>query len=88
LADVTVQLRKAVTMAQSFSSTRQRAENTLQKNIEAPFFSKGQAVEEQDFVTQAHAEKTLRLREARLAKEADDRARATPALARMRTKKA
>ncbi|MFN7022966.1 MAG: hypothetical protein ACK4QP_00275 [Pseudorhizobium sp.] len=74
-------------MTQSFGNTRQRAENTFH-NIQAPFFAKGQAVEEQDFVTQAHAEKTLRLREARLTKEADDHARATSALVRMRTKKA
>lgn len=74
-------------MAQSFSRTRQRAESASSK-IQTPFFAKGQAVEEQDFVTQAHAAKTLRLREARLAREANDHARAASALMRMRTKKA
>ncbi|RVG01821.1 hypothetical protein CN230_31370 [Sinorhizobium meliloti] len=47
-----------------------------------------QAVEEQDFVTQARDAKRARLREARLAKESDDRARATSALITRRAKPA
>jgi hypothetical protein len=73
-------------MTQSFSKPRQRAESAFTK-IQSQFFARDQAVEEQDFVTQAREAKTLRLREMRLAKDTDDRARATSALIRMRAKK-
>jgi len=74
-------------MTQTFSKARQQAETAFSKT-QAQFFSKGHAVEEQEFVTQAREAKTLRLREARLAKEADDRARAISALMSKRAAKA
>lgn len=74
-------------MTQTFSKPRQRAESAFSK-IQSQFFAKGDAAGEQDFIAQARDEKTLRLREARLAKETDDRARATSTLIRMRAKTA
>ncbi|MGZ2442831.1 hypothetical protein [Sinorhizobium medicae] len=74
-------------MAQTFSKTRQRAESAFNK-VQSQFFARGQAVEEQDFVAQARDAKTARLREARLAKESGDRARATSALITRRAKPA
>jgi len=74
-------------MTQTFSKPRQRAENAFSK-LQSQFFAKADAAGEQDFIAQARDEKTLRLREARLAKETDDRARATSALIRMRAKTA
>lgn len=79
LADGTADPEKGKPMAQTFSKTRQRAESAFNK-VQSQFFARGQAVEEQDFVAQARDAKTARLREARLAKESDDRARATSAL--------
>ncbi len=73
-------------MTQTFSKPRQRAENAFSKR-QSQFFAKADAAGEQDFIAQTRDEKTLRLREARLAKETDDRARATSALIRMRAKK-
>ena len=78
--------RKGYPMTQTFSKPRQRAESAFSK-IQSQFFSKADAAKEQDFVKQAREAKTLRLREMRLAKDIDDRARATSALIRMRAKK-
>ncbi|MCK8779583.1 hypothetical protein M0654_06240 [Rhizobium sp. NTR19] len=62
-------------MTQTFSKTRQQAENAFSK-IQSQFFAKDQAVEERDFASQARDAKTARLRAARLAKEADESTKA------------
>lgn len=66
-------------MTQTHSKSRQRAEIAF-NNLQKPFFAKDEAVEELDAMVRAREEKTHRLREARLAKEANDRASATAAL--------
>lgn len=70
-------------MTQTFSKSRQRAESAFAKT-QSQFFAKDQAVEEQDFATQAREAKTARLREARLANETDQIKRATLSLTKMR----
>ena len=74
-------------MTQTFSKSRQTAETAFHK-VQSQFFARDQAVEEQDFVTMAREAKTTRLREARMAKESDDRARVTAALTRKRAESA
>ncbi len=74
-------------MTQTYSKSRQQAETAFSR-VQTQFFSKDHALEEQEFVTQTREAKTLRLREARLAKEAEDRARATLELIRKRAAKA
>ena len=69
------------------SKSRQQAEAAFGQ-LQSQFFARDKAVEELDFVVQAREEKTLRLREARVAKEANDQAAALENLARKRTKKA
>jgi hypothetical protein len=71
----------------TISKTRQQAEDAFSK-VQSQFFAKGQAVEEHDFEAKAREAKTARLREARLAKELDEVARATSALIRKRAKQA
>jgi hypothetical protein len=66
-------------MTEKYSISRQKAELAF-SNIQTQFFAKDKAVEELASLTQSREEKTLRLREARLAKELDDRASATSAL--------
>lgn len=70
-------------MKPPFSPSRQKAEAAFGK-LQSPFFSKGNAVAEQDFLSKAREEKTLRLREARLAKQSEDVARATSLLLKKR----
>ncbi|MGQ3209942.1 MAG: hypothetical protein ACT6U0_03630 [Shinella sp.] len=66
-------------MTEKYSISRQKAEAAF-SNIQTQFFAKDKAVEELASLTQSREEKTLRLREARLAKELDERASATSAL--------
>ncbi len=63
-------------MSEHYSKSRQQAEIAFGKT-QSQFFARGQAREELDAIAAARNEKTARLREARLAKEAADRA--TPA---------
>lgn len=58
-------------MAEQYSKPRQQAEIAFGK-AQSQFFARGQAFEELDSITAARNEKTQRLREARLAKEAQD----------------
>ncbi|WP_426237655.1 hypothetical protein [Pararhizobium sp. DWP1-1-3] len=62
-------------------NSREHAEAAF-GHIQSQFFARGNAFEEIDYVTTAREEKTLRLREARLAKEDQDRLSAStkPAL--------
>ncbi|KJF71080.1 MULTISPECIES: hypothetical protein [Rhizobium/Agrobacterium group] len=66
-------------MTEKYSISRQKAEVAF-SNIQAPFFAKDKAMDELDSITQSREAKTLRLREARLAKEESDRISATSAL--------
>ncbi|WP_337183750.1 hypothetical protein [Shinella sp.] len=71
-------------MTEKYSLSRQKAEIAFSA-IQAPFFAKDEAVQELESITQSREAKTLRLREARLAKELKDRASATSALLAKRT---
>ena len=73
-------------MIQTHSKSRQKAESAFTK-AQSQFLARSRAVEEYDMIVQARRENTLRLKEARLAKEADNRARATAALISKRTLK-
>jgi len=80
-------------MTQAHSKSRQQAEIAFSKaqspsKVQAQFFARDRAVEEQEAIVRAREEKTLRLREARLAKEKDDRATAIATLTSKRAKKA
>lgn len=66
-------------MTETYSKSRQRAEVAF-GNVQTQFFAKSQAVEELQSDAQSQQAKTLRLREARLARECDNRASATSAL--------
>lgn len=57
-------------MSEQYSKSRQQAEIAFGK-AQSQFFARGQAFEELDAITTARNEKTARLREARLAKEAE-----------------
>jgi hypothetical protein len=72
-------------MTETYSKSRQQAEVAF-GNLQTEFFAKNNAVEELESVAQARDAKTFRLREARLAKEQDDRASATSALLARRAK--
>ncbi|MBB3660063.1 hypothetical protein FHX15_005332 [Rhizobium sp. BK650] len=72
-------------MSQIHSKSRQRAEIAF-ANAQTQFFARNGAVEELDSIVRSRKEKTLRLREARLAKEAQDRATATASLLAKRAK--
>jgi len=74
-------------MTQTHSRSRERADSAFTK-VQSQFLARNRAVEELDTVVHAREEKTSRLKEARLAKEADDRARATAALISKRAIKA
>jgi hypothetical protein len=65
-------------MTGPYSKSRERAEAAFGK-VQSQFLARSRAVEEQDALTQERDEKTLRLREARKAKEADARAAAEAA---------
>jgi len=72
-------------MTEAHSRSRQQAEIAF-SNVQTQFFSKNNAAEELDSVAQARDAKTLRLREARLAKELADSMSATPNLIAKRAK--
>lgn len=61
------------------SKPRQQAERAFTK-VQSQLLARTRAVEELDTIAEAREDKTSRLKNARLAKEADDRARATAAL--------
>ncbi|MFS2153896.1 hypothetical protein [Rhizobium sp. Rhizsp42] len=72
-------------MTETYSKSRQRAETAF-GNLQTEFFAKNNAAGELESVAQARDAKTLRLREARLAKEQADRISATSALLAKRSK--
>ena len=72
-------------MTEAHSKSRQQAEIAFSKE-QTQFFAKNNAVEELDSVAQARDAKTVRLREARLAKELADRMSATSNLIAKRAK--
>ena len=74
-------------MTETYSRSRQQAEIAFGRE-QTEFFARGQALETLDSIAQARDEKTLRLREARKAKELIDRMSATPGAARKHAKKA
>ena len=74
-------------MTETHSKSRHAAEIAF-GNTQTEFFARGHAVEEHDSIIQAREEKTLRLREARKAKEMIDRMSATNALVTKRARKA
>ncbi len=73
-------------MTATYSRARQQAEVAF-GNVQTEFFSKNKAMEEFDSATQQREAKTLRLREARLAKEQAERASQISSLFAKRTKK-
>ena len=66
-------------MTETHSRARRQAELAFAQ-AQSQFLSRETAVEEIDAAAQARAEKTLRLRTARLAKEREDRTKATTPL--------
>ncbi len=72
-------------MSQTYSKSRQQAEVAF-ANAQSQFVARSRAVEELDALVQAREEKTRRLREARLAKELQDRAAAAASLAAKRAR--
>lgn len=70
---------------QTYSKSRQEAERAF-SNIQTQFFAKKDAVEELESVASARHLKTLRLREARIAKELADRVSVTSSLIAKRAK--
>ncbi|WP_075291440.1 hypothetical protein [Pararhizobium arenae] len=72
-------------MTETHSKSRQQAEIAF-GNIQVEFFSKSNAVEELVSAAQLRDAKTLRLREARLAKEQSERAIAISSLLAKRSK--
>jgi hypothetical protein len=73
-------------MAQTYSKSRQQAEIAF-GNAQSQFFARNSAVDELDSLVRAREEKTLRLREARQAKELQDRATVSAALVAKRARK-
>jgi len=73
-------------MTENHSKSRQQAEIAFDET-QTQFFARNHAVEELDAVVQARDAKTQRLREARLAKEADDIATASAGLIASRARK-
>ncbi|MCP8894316.1 hypothetical protein KYK29_05190 [Shinella daejeonensis] len=66
-------------MSQTHSKSRQKAEIAF-ANAQSQFFARNSAGEELDSIVLAREEKTLRLRQARLAKELRDREAAIASL--------
>lgn len=64
-------------MTQTHSKSRQQAEIAFSK-AQSQLLARQRAVEERDPIVLAHAEKTLRLREARLARELNGEGRLIP----------
>ncbi|WP_426128676.1 hypothetical protein [Pararhizobium sp. PWRC1-1] len=58
-------------MTETHSKSRQQAEIAFGAT-QSQFFAKGHAVEEMNSIVEAREDKTMRLREARLAKELQD----------------
>jgi hypothetical protein len=76
-----------IIMTQTLSRPRQQAESKFAK-AQSQFLARSRVAEEHNTIVLAREEKTARLREARLAKEAGDRERATAALISKRALKA
>jgi len=74
-------------MTDKISKSRQQAEIAFGAT-QSQFFARSHAVEELDSIVQAREEKTLRLRDARLAKEQADRLAAATAQVKKRATKA
>jgi hypothetical protein len=72
-------------MTERHSKSRQQAEIAF-SHTQTQFFAKDRAVEELDSLVHAREAKTLRLREARMAKEQEARTRAISALISKRAK--
>ncbi|GAC1046375.1 MULTISPECIES: hypothetical protein [Rhizobium] len=66
-------------MTETYSKSRQQAEIAF-GNVQTEFFAKNNAMEELESAAQARNAKTLRLREARLAKEQAERTSAKSTL--------
>jgi hypothetical protein len=66
-------------MTERYSRSYQQAESAFAK-VQSQFLARNRAAGERDLNRLASEEKTSRLRKARLAKEADDRARAMAAV--------
>ena len=73
-------------MTENLTKSRQNAEAAFAKT-QSQFLARGRAIDELDSITAARDEKTLRLREARLAKERQDRENVTAALLAKRAQK-
>jgi Tfp pilus assembly protein PilN len=73
-------------MTQTHSKSRQQAEIAF-GHTQSQFFARNHAIEELESVVQAREAKTQRLREARLAKEAEDIAKASAVLIAKGTRK-
>ncbi|WP_314092924.1 hypothetical protein [Shinella sp. M31] len=74
-------------MTQTHSKSREKAEIAF-ADAQSQFFARNSAVEELDSIVLAREEKTRRLREARLAKELNDREAATASLLAKRARTA
>ncbi|CUX70878.1 MULTISPECIES: hypothetical protein [Agrobacterium] len=72
-------------MTETYSKSRQQAEAAF-GSLQTAFFTKNNAAEELQSAAQARDAKTIRLREARLAKEKADRISPTSALLAKRSK--
>lgn len=72
-------------MTEKYSKSRQQAEAAF-GNLQTEFFANNNAAEELESEEQRRDAKTVRLREARLAKEQADRMSATSALLAKRSK--
>jgi hypothetical protein len=86
-AHATEALMLGTSLSQTQSRSRPQAEYAANL-AQAEFFAKDNAVEEQQFVTQAREAKTLRLRDARMAKELKARTAVLSGLISMRATKA
>jgi hypothetical protein len=75
-----------MTMTQIHSKSRQQAEIAF-GHTQTQFFAKDRAVEELDSIVHAREAKTLRLREARMAKESEAQTKAISALIMKRAKR-
>lgn len=73
-------------MSETHSKSRQRAEIAFGK-AQSQLLARERVAEERDSVTLAREEKTMRLREARLAKELQDRTTAAAAFISKRARK-
>lgn len=74
-------------MTQNHSKSRQQAEIAF-GNAQSQFFARNSAFEELDSIVVARDEKTLRLREARLAKELQDSTKPAASIVAKRRRKA